>query len=90
MKTFTDMGPISLSNFVNKILSRIIHYRLEGDFPKLISPNQSGFVKERRTIENILLTRELITHISKKWKPSNVVINLDMAKAYDRVSWLFL
>lgn len=90
MKTFSDMRPITLSNFINKILYRIIHDRLEALLPKIISGNQSGFVKVRSIIENFLLTQELVTNISKRGKPSNVVINLDMTKAYDRVSWFFL
>lgn len=34
-----------------------------------------------------MLTQEIITEIMLRGKPSNVVIKLDMAKAYDRVSW---
>lgn len=41
-------------------------------------------------MENILLTYEIIIDIRLRGKLSNVVIKLDMAKAYDKVSWLFL
>lgn len=90
VQSFSDMRPISLSNFVNKILSRILHHRHEDFLPKLISVNQSGFVRGRSIIENVLLTQELVTDLAKSGKPSNVVIKLDMAKAYNRVSWFFL
>ncbi|WMV19415.1 hypothetical protein MTR67_012800 [Solanum verrucosum] len=93
VQTFSDMRPISLSNFVNKVLSRInkiIHDRLENILPNLISSNQSAFVKGRSIIENVLLAQELVTDITKRGKPTNVVIKLDMAKVYDRVSWVFL
>uniref|UniRef100_M1CSU0 Non-LTR retroelement reverse transcriptase n=1 Tax=Solanum tuberosum TaxID=4113 RepID=M1CSU0_SOLTU len=90
VQSFSDMRPISLSSFVNKIFSSIIHDRLQDILPKIISSNQSGFVKGRSIIENVLLTQELISYISKRGKPSNVVIKLDMAKAYDRVSCFFL
>lgn len=33
VNTFADLRLISLSNFINKILSRVIHDRLEGMFP---------------------------------------------------------
>ncbi|XP_060190651.1 uncharacterized protein LOC132619914 [Lycium barbarum] len=89
VQTYADMRPISLSNFINKVISKIVHGRLEGFFPRLVSLNQSGFVKGRRIIENVLLTQEIVTDIRKRGKPTNVIINLDMAKAYDRVSWLF-
>lgn len=35
--TFSNLRPISLSNFLNKIISRIIHDGLEEVLPKLIS-----------------------------------------------------
>uniref|UniRef100_A0A0V0IJX9 Putative ovule protein n=1 Tax=Solanum chacoense TaxID=4108 RepID=A0A0V0IJX9_SOLCH len=84
------MRPISLSNFINKILSKIVHDRLEALLPNLISSNQSGFVIGRSIIENVLLTQEIVTDIRKRGKPANVVIKLDMSKPYDRVSWFFL
>ncbi|XP_049391503.1 uncharacterized protein LOC125855893 [Solanum stenotomum] len=89
VQSFSDLRPISLSNFVNKILSRIVHDRLENILPKLISPNQSNFVKGRNIIENVFLTQESVADIGKRGKPSNVILKLDMAKAYDRVSWFF-
>ncbi|XP_070004494.1 uncharacterized protein [Nicotiana sylvestris] len=50
--------------------------------------NASGwFVKGRSIVKNILLTQEIISDIRLRGKPSNVVIKLDMVKAYDRVSW---
>lgn len=58
--------------------------------PNLISVNQSGFVRGRSIIENVLLTQEIVIDINKRGKPSNVVIKLDMAKAYDRLCWFFL
>ncbi|XP_060200867.1 uncharacterized protein LOC132629156 [Lycium barbarum] len=90
VKTFSDMRPISLSNFINKVISRVVHGRMEKILSSLISPNQSGFVKGRSIFENILLTQEIISDIRIRGKPANVVIKLDMAKAYDRVSWKYL
>ncbi|XP_019233156.1 PREDICTED: uncharacterized protein LOC109213783 [Nicotiana attenuata] len=57
---------------------------------KLISENQSGFVKGRLITENILLAREIAQGVNKKYRGGNVIIKLDMAKAYDRISWTFL
>ncbi|XP_075083347.1 uncharacterized protein LOC142167090 [Nicotiana tabacum] len=54
---FSDLRPISLSNFINKVLSRVLHDRLESFLPSLIAPNQFGFVKGRSIFENILLTQ---------------------------------
>ncbi|XP_059292434.1 uncharacterized protein LOC132045876 [Lycium ferocissimum] len=90
IETFADMRPISLSNFINKVIFRVVQDKLEGLLPSLISPNQSGFVKGRCIIENVLLTQEVVTDIRLRGKPANVVLKLDMAKAYDRVSWSYL
>ncbi|XP_060170627.1 uncharacterized protein LOC132601563 [Lycium barbarum] len=81
VQTYADMRPIRLSNFINKVISRVVHGRLEGILPRLVSPNQSGFVKGRSTIENFLLTQEIVTDIRKRGKPANVMIKLELAKA---------
>lgn len=39
VKNFTDMRLISLSCFINKVISRLIHGRFVGVLPKLISQN---------------------------------------------------
>ncbi|XP_060190458.1 uncharacterized protein LOC132619630 [Lycium barbarum] len=90
VNTFYDMRPISLSNFVNKIFSRLIHGRLVSKLSDIISLNRSGFVKDGSIMENILLTQEIVSDIRLRTKDANVIIKLDMAKACDRVSWLFL
>lgn len=63
--------------------------RLNVLLPKLISENQTDFISRRLNTNNILLTQEIIHGINKE-RYGNTVIKLDMEKAYDRVSWLFL
>ncbi|XP_059310093.1 uncharacterized protein LOC132061267 [Lycium ferocissimum] len=84
ISTFSDMRPISLSNFVNKIFSRLIHDKLAEGLPFLISLNQVGFVKGKSIVENLLLTQEIIADIRLRTKTTNVVMKLDIAKAYDK------
>lgn len=55
-----------------------------------MSLNQWEFVKGRDILENVLLAQEIISDIRKRGKPTNVVIKMDMAKAYDIVDWNFL
>ena len=81
---------ISLSNFTNKIVSKLLCLRLAFMLPNLISPNQSGFVNGISISENIMLGQEIIHQIKKPTIGSDVVIKLDMAKAYDRVSWSYI
>nr|XP_009769821.1 PREDICTED: uncharacterized protein LOC104220618 [Nicotiana sylvestris] len=89
-QSFSDIRPINLCNVSSKIIAKILNARLSKIFPKIITQNQSGFVKGRAITENILLAQELVNDIGKPRKGANVVIKLDMAKAYDRVSWPFL
>nr|XP_009592913.1 uncharacterized protein LOC104089672 [Nicotiana tomentosiformis] len=52
--------------------------------------NQSGFVKGRLITENIFLAQEIVHGIRKWNKGGNIVMKLDMSKAYDELSWGFL
>lgn len=87
--TFSVMRPISLSNFNSKIFSKILHERLVHLLPYIISPQQADFVKGRSIVENVLLVQEIVHDIRIRAKPANVIIKLDMTKAYDRLCWLF-
>ncbi|XP_075109246.1 uncharacterized protein LOC142181032 [Nicotiana tabacum] len=73
------------------VISSVVHERLVKFLPSLISEEQAGFVKGRNIVENILLTQEIVTDIRLRTKVGpNVILKLDMTKAYDRISWLFL
>ncbi|XP_049343831.1 uncharacterized protein LOC125808126 [Solanum verrucosum] len=63
--------------------------RLAPMLPNLISNNQSGFIRSRCISESVMLAQEIIRGIKIPKEGDNVVIKLDMAKAYDRVSWAF-
>lgn len=85
-----QLRPISLCNFCHKIISRIITYRLNSILPKLISVEQVGFVPGRSIHDNISLAHDLTHDLHQKTNGGNVIIKLDMAKAYDRISWMFI
>lgn len=89
-KNFGDLRPISLCNFSFKVLSKLITTRLAPILPSIISEEQSGFTWNRSIVDNILLAQEVIQKLDSKVRGSNVVLKLDLAKAYDRLSWLFL
>ncbi|XP_015068710.1 uncharacterized protein LOC107013272 [Solanum pennellii] len=77
---FTDLRPISLSNFTNKIISKLLSMRLAKILPSLISDNQLGFVKGRCITENIMLAQEIIHEIKKPQLGNNAAIKLDMTR----------
>ncbi|KAL0295487.1 UNVERIFIED_CONTAM: hypothetical protein Scaly_3103000 [Sesamum calycinum] len=89
-QTWSDFRPISLCNVTNKILSKLLYKKLSLSLPNLISPAQSGFVTSRLITDNILMAQEMIHHLDLRYKNSNLVIKLDMSKAYNRVDWNFL
>lgn len=76
------MRPISLCNVSNKILSKTLCNRLSRILSKVISPEQSSFIKGRMIQDNLLLALELCHHLNKKDRGFNVMIKLDMQKAY--------
>ncbi|XP_058075797.1 uncharacterized protein LOC131224290 [Magnolia sinica] len=86
---FSDFHPIALCNCINKIFIKIIATRLNKMLPKIISQEQGAFVKGRAIAENITLTQEMIREINRKVQGGNVLLKLDMEKAYDWVEWDF-
>lgn len=86
----SDWRPISLCTFACKIISKIIATRVSIMLPKIIFLEQGGIVKDRSIQENIGIAQEMIVHIDKKCRGGNLVLKLDMSKAYDRPEWDFL
>uniref|UniRef100_A0A3B4C811 Reverse transcriptase domain-containing protein n=1 Tax=Pygocentrus nattereri TaxID=42514 RepID=A0A3B4C811_PYGNA len=81
--------PISLLNVDNKIFAKMIARRLETVLPIIISPDQTGFIKNRYSTFNIRQLYNIIYNPSPLDKPE-VVISLDAEKAFDRVEWDYL
>ncbi|XP_059301845.1 uncharacterized protein LOC132053756 [Lycium ferocissimum] len=72
------------------VLSKVLHNRISEVLPRIISSNQTGSVNGRIIVENVLLAQEVVRDINIRASNTNVVITLDMTKAYDRLSWIFL
>lgn len=90
VRSFGDLRPISLSTFLNKVVSKVLQGRIDKVIYKIISSDQTGFMKEMSISENELLAQEIVKDINKKTRHVNVMVKLDMTKAYDRISWVFL
>ena len=87
--SFARFHPISLCNVSYKIISKIIANRLKPLLPLLISPNQGGFMHDRKIMDNIVLVQKEI-HSSFKYKGKGMNIKSDMANSFDRVRHDFL
>ncbi|GJS11309.1 RNA-directed DNA polymerase, eukaryota, reverse transcriptase zinc-binding domain protein [Tanacetum coccineum] len=95
LKTSFQMGSslgksITCCNVIYKCISKILTNRIKGGLDKLINLNQSAFIQGRSIQDNILLTQELLNGYNRKSGPKRCSLKIDIAKAYDTVSWDFL
>lgn len=66
--------------------------RLASLLPKLITPNQTGFIKGRSAVTNIHRVLAVLDEIKTRLKRhSNLaILTIDDEKAFDNVSWELL
>ncbi|KAI0498608.1 hypothetical protein KFK09_019498 [Dendrobium nobile] len=58
--------------------------------PNIISPYQMGFVKGRAITDNILLALDYCHDLDEKVRVGNMIMKLDIMKAYDNINWNFI
>ncbi|XP_042939531.1 uncharacterized protein LOC122274569 [Carya illinoinensis] len=87
---FGKFRPISLCLTFYKICSKILVSRLAPMLPRIIAPEQGAFISGRSIFDNISLIQELVHSINKPVRGGNIILKLDIAKAYDSVDWNFL
>uniref|UniRef100_A0A2N9I4P7 RNase H type-1 domain-containing protein n=1 Tax=Fagus sylvatica TaxID=28930 RepID=A0A2N9I4P7_FAGSY len=90
-ETLSQFRPISLCNTVYKIVTKIIVCRIRPIIGNLVSPYQAAFVPGRRGIDNVIIAQEIIHSMHrKKGRVGQLVLKLDLEKAYDRLEWSFI
>lgn len=87
--TFDNFRPISLCNYLYKIILKVISKRLKAVLSEKISKEQFGFLQGRQIHEAIGVAQEAL-HSFKARNMSRAVLKIDLSKAYDRVSWLYV
>ncbi|KAK1549213.1 hypothetical protein Q3G72_006683 [Acer saccharum] len=87
---FDKFRPISLCNVIYKAFSKILVHKLSLVIGDLISSEQGAFVKGRSIFENVPLTQEMTKMLHRKVRRGNVILKIDMSKAYDCVEWKFV
>ena len=82
--------PIVLSNFLFKIINKILAESLSGIAARIVLPNQYGFIRGRRIQECIFVAYKVVNQLEKKNSGRNMIIKLDIRKAFDSMSWDFI
>ena len=79
--------PISLSNVLYRIFSKVQANRLKKILPHLVSEQQSAFVKDRLISDNIMVAFETLHYMRNhsSGETGYMALRLDMSKVYDRV-----
>jgi hypothetical protein len=85
-KNMKKFRPISLCNCSFKIFSKVL--MLGKVIGRLISLEQSTFIRGRYILESVVVTHEVVHSIHKSQNPG-VVLKVDYEKAYDRVQSFF-
>ena len=81
--------PLTLLNCDYKIASRAIASRIKTFLPKLISDDQTGFIKGRCISENKRLLDSVIKFTEGKKIPG-LLLFLDFEEAFDTLGWSFI
>lgn len=81
--------PISITNLDYKILALVLANRMQEVIDKIISTDQTGYIKKRFIGTNIRKTVDIIDYLEKNQKGGLLVL-LDFQKAFDSVEWEFM
>lgn len=87
--SFDGFRPISLCNCIYRIIAKIIANRLKPILPLHISQEQFAFLHNKQIHEAIGTAQELL-HSVQYWKMKDMILKIDLSKAFDRVNWLYL
>jgi hypothetical protein len=88
-RTMNKFRPIGLLNCSYKIFTKVLTSRIGGVIDRLISSNQTTFIKGRFILESVVTAHETL-HSVYHGKEKGFVLKLDYEKAYDKVNWQFL
>ena len=88
-KDICNWRPITLLNVSYKIDAKVLALKIRHMLPSIVRPKQTGFLKSRYILDNIIAIWEGMEWASKS-KQSAIFLKIDFAKAYDRIEWPFI
>jgi len=83
-----DYRPISLIHSFSKLITKCLAKRLAGVLDKLVLRNQSAFIRGHRIHDNFRQVQIACKNIHARRSPV-LLLKIDIAKAFDTVSWVF-
>jgi hypothetical protein len=87
--TARDFRPISLVHSFAKLITKILANRLAPRLDAMVATNQSAFIRGRSIHDNFMLVQQTVKTLHRQ-KVSSLFLKLDITKAFDSVSWVFL
>lgn len=85
----SNYRPVSVLNQDYRLFTTILARRLETILPDIIHQDQTGFIKQRQTQDNIRRTLHVMQNIIEK-RIEAIILGLDAEKAFDSIRWDFL
>lgn len=76
--------------FINS--TKILALRLKQLLHDIINSEQAIFLSSRRVCDHIILGQEALKYVNRTetQKSHNIIIKIDMEKAFDRLEWTFI
>ena len=81
--------PVSLLQTDYKILTKTLSLRLQKVLPKIISPDQVGYILNGYIGENIRTIKDIMTYSWDHKIPGYIAL-IDFQKAVDSIEWDFM
>ncbi|KAK9997343.1 hypothetical protein SO802_022029 [Lithocarpus litseifolius] len=91
-QSITEFRPISLSNVVSRIISKVLANWIKSILPNVNFDAQSAFIPDRLITNNTTMAFEMLHRMrnTRKGRTGHMAVKLDISKAYDRMEWEFL
>lgn len=87
----TQFRPISVCNFLYKVVSKIIANRIKPYMDLCVSHSQGAFVPGRDIAQNVILLREVLHSFKQKnYGRKEFCLKVDLSKAFDRMDWGYI
>lgn len=80
---------LTMLTLTEKILAKLMANRVKLVAGRLVDPQQTGFLKGRDIMDNIL-TFKLVEEVANSRRRQLIFLNLDFMKDYDRISHDFI